>query len=133
MKNDFTGRGWAFPPTFFAGGGEVSMVEGEEDIMQSLQILLSTSLNERVMLGDFGCALDSYLFEEIDQALVTNLERTISDAILNHEGRIKVDNVNVETDEAVVGLLRITVTYSIRTTNNRYNLVFPFYLNEANN
>ena len=43
------------------------MVSGEEDIFQSLQILLATSLDERVMQEDYGCNLRDYLFAELDQ------------------------------------------------------------------
>lgn len=131
MQTDFLGRGWAFPPVFFANGAEVALVSGEEDIRQSLQLLLSTSLNERIMHADFGCELSGFLFEEIDQSLLNDLRSTISDAILKHEGRIKVDEIEVQDQGTDSGLLLISVTYTVRTTNNRYNLVFPFYLNEA--
>lgn len=131
MKNDFLGRGWAFPPAFFAGGGEVALVEGEEDIKQSLQVLLSTSLNERIMHGDFGCELTRFLFEEIDQGLLNDLKSMISDAILKNEGRVQLDEINIQDQGSAEGLLMISIDYTIRTTNNRYNLVFPFYINEA--
>lgn len=131
MKNDFLGRGWAFPPTFYASGGEVALVEGEEDIKQSLQLLLSTSLHERIMHDDFGCELTTFLFEEIDQSLLNDLQGAITDAILNHEGRISVDTIEIIDHGSTDGLLMISIDYTIRTTNNRYNLVFPFYLKEA--
>jgi hypothetical protein len=131
MQTDFLGRGWAFPPAFFAQGGEVVMVSGEEDIRQSLNILLSTSMHERILHSDFGCELSRYLFEEIDQSLLNDLRSTISDAILKHEGRVQVDEIEIQDQASETGLLLISITYTIRTTNNRYNLVFPFYLNEA--
>ncbi len=58
----FLGTGWSFPPAFTKGGAEVEMVSGAEDIHQSLQILLSTRLGERVMQDEFGCDLHSVLF-----------------------------------------------------------------------
>lgn len=132
MDNNFLGRGWAFPPTFMASGSEMPLVEGEEDIKQSLQILLSTSSKERIMYSDFGCDLTDYLFEEMDQNLLNGLREMISNAILKHEGRIQVDDVVIQDGGGEQGLLHIIIDYTVRTTNNRYNLVYPFYLNEAN-
>lgn len=131
MENDFLGRGWSFPPEFYAGGAEVEMAAGEEDIRQSLQILLSTSLNERVMHSGFGCELTRFLFEEIDQGLVNSLRSTVSDAILRHEPRIRVEEIDIRDTGADNGLLLISIDYIVSTTNNRYNMVYPFYIKEA--
>lgn len=131
MENNFLGKGWSFPPAFYAGGAEVALVSGEEDIKQSLQILLSTSINERMMNSDFGCELTRFLFEEMDQSLINDLRSTITDAILKHEGRIQVEEVVVRDVDTKPGLLHISIDYSVRTTNNRYNMVYPFYINEA--
>lgn len=131
MDNDFLGRGWSFPPVFYAGGAHVALVAGEEDISQSLKVLLSTSLSERIMHADFGCDLSRFLFEEIDQSLLNDLRSTVSDAILNHEGRIQVEEVDIQATGSDEGLLLISVDYLVRTTNNRFNLVYPFYINEA--
>src|SRR5205809_1009841 len=76
----FLGTGWSFPPTFTQGGAEVALVSGAEDIQQSLQILLSTRLGERVMEDEFGCDLHSALFEEVDQSLINTLNGLITDA-----------------------------------------------------
>ncbi|MCB0375311.1 MAG: GPW/gp25 family protein [Sinomicrobium sp.] len=131
MENKFLGKGWAFPPEFYAEGAEVEMVAGETDIRQSLRILLSTSLNERIMNPGFGCDLNRFLFEETTQSLINDLRGVVSDAILRHEPRIAVDEVKVENPDPGKGLIRISVDYTVRTTNNRFNLVYPFYINEA--
>jgi phage baseplate assembly protein W len=133
MDNEegFLGRGWSFPPEFFSGGAEVEMAGGEEDIRQSLQILLATSMGERTMFSGYGCELSRYLFEEVDQSLINGLRSIVSDAILNNEPRINVNQVNIDQSIAATGLLLISVDYTISTTNNRYNLVYPFYINEA--
>lgn len=127
----FLGTGWSFPPAFTAGGAAVDMVSGAEDIHQSLQILLSTRLGERVMQDDFGCDLFSLLFEEIDQDLINSLSSIISDAILYHEPRIKLDKLDISEDVTRQGLLLIGIEYTIRNTNSRFNMVYPFYINEA--
>jgi uncharacterized protein len=127
----FLGRGWGFPPTFGVGGGAVEMVSGVDDIRQSLEILLATRLGERVMQDEFGCDLTTVLFEEIDQGLINSLTGLISDAILYHEPRIELDRLDISEDQAAEGLLLISLDYTVRNTNSRFNLVYPFYLNEA--
>lgn len=131
MDAAFLGTGWSFPPTFRQGGAEVAMVSGVEDIHQSLQILLSTRLGERVMQDEFGCALDSVIFEEIDQSLINSLNSSISDAILYHEARITLDQIDVTESASQPGILLISLEYTIRSTNSRFNMVYPFSINEA--
>ena len=131
MDNKFLGEGWAFPPTFQNGGAEVDMVAGEEDIRQSLHILLTTALGERVMNSGYGCDLRSFLFEEGGQGLANDIKGIVSDAILNHEPRVKTEEVLIVDAGTDEGLINISVSYIIQGTNNRFNLVFPFYLNEA--
>ncbi|BBL70706.1 GPW/gp25 family protein [Methylogaea oryzae] len=132
-NNSFLGQGWSFPPSFSQGGRDVHQVKDEEDIQQSLQILLSTAQGERLMREDFGCDLQRFLFEEISQSLVNSLTGMISDAILYYEPRIALNQVNIDESEAMQGLLLISIDYTIRSTNSRYNMVYPFYLNEAVN
>ncbi|MEZ4382394.1 MAG: GPW/gp25 family protein [Nannocystaceae bacterium] len=127
----FLGRGWSFPPRFFGAGADVAMVAGVEDIHESLEIILTTYTGERVMRPRFGCALDRLLFEELDQSLANQITATITDAILYHEPRIVLDRVAVDDATGVDGLLQIRLAYTVRATNSRYNMVFPFYVNEA--
>jgi hypothetical protein len=127
----FLGTGWSFPPEFGPGGAEVVMVSDVEDIHQSLAILFATRLGERPMQESFGCNLDTLLFAEIDQALVNRVTSMIHDAILYHEPRIKLLDLDVSPDPREAGLLRIQLDYAVLGTNSRYNMVFPFYLNEA--
>jgi len=127
----FLGTGWSFPPTFTNGGANVELVSGAEDIHQSLQILLSTQLGERIMQDGFGCNLDFLLFSEIDQTLVNNISTMVTNAILYNEPRIRLDNLEVSESERQQGLVLIRIDYTIRTTNSRFNMVYPFYINEA--
>jgi len=126
----FLGTGWSFPPSFAPGGAEVAMVEGVEDVHESIQILLATSRGERPMQESYGCNLDSVLFEEMSPTLTNRVTSLIYDAILAHEPRVHLRAVNV-TATNETGVLQIRIDYSIRGTNSRYNMVFPFYLNEA--
>ena len=129
--NAFLGRGWAFPPAFSAAGTQVEMVEGDDDIEQSLALLLATRRGERVMLPDFGCDLSEFLFAEITPALVGQVRDLVGDAILNHEPRVLLNEVDVSDARAGEGLLLISIDYTVRATNSRFNLVYPFYLLEA--
>jgi phage baseplate assembly protein W len=132
MPDDaFLGHGWAFPPHFSRGGGEVDTVAGAEDVHESLRILLATRPGERVMQEGYGCALSDAMFGEIDQGLVNRLSRLVSDAILEHEPRVRLDRLEVDTQEAAEGLLRFRIDYTVRATNSRFNMVYPFYLEEA--
>jgi len=130
-EQSFLGTGWSFPPAFPNGGAEVALVSGSEDIHQSLQILLSTQLGERVMQDEFGCDLNLVLFEEMDQGLVNTITGLITDAILYHEPRITLDNLDVSESSTQQGLLLISLEYTVRGTNSRFNMVYPFYINEA--
>jgi phage baseplate assembly protein W len=83
------------------------------------------------MQESFGCELQALLFEEGDQWLMSRIERTIRDAISQHEPRITLDDVSVDGQDVRAGSLMVSVRYTIRGTNSRFNMVFPFYLTEA--
>lgn len=127
----FLGTGWSFPPVFDRATAQVKMISDEADILQSLEIILSTRPGERFLQPSFGCDLSEFMFEEIRQSVITSITGIVSDALLYHEPRIRVDKLNVSESETEPGLLLINIEYTIRQTNSRYNLVYPFYLNEA--
>ncbi|MCF2219902.1 GPW/gp25 family protein [Chryseobacterium sp. PS-8] len=131
-KNNFLGKGWGFPPTFNPIINTVEMVADEQDIHQSLQILLSTQLTERVMRSDFGCDLTPMLFENITVTLLTKIKGIIEHAILLYEPRIDLNNIyfGAESNE-LQGIVMIEIEYTIRATNSRHNYVFPYYLEEG--
>lgn len=127
----FLGTGWSFPPTFQRETGQVQMVSAEEDIQQSMQILFTTALGERVMLHNYGSEMSRYLFEEIDHGLINNIKNAVSNAIITYEPRVDPNEVDVRESADQPGLLLISINYTVRSTNTRYNMVFPFYINEA--
>ncbi|MCW3464571.1 GPW/gp25 family protein [Chitinophaga nivalis] len=137
--NDFLGSGWGFPPTFRKENEDEDcypvLAAGREDINQSLYILLSTSLGERVMQPQYGCNLSDYQFESMSNTLVGFIIDLVENAILYYEARILVDSITVtEPDswDAIQGYLRINIDYTVRTTNSRYNYVYDFYIREGN-
>ncbi len=130
-QTSFLGKGWGFPPGFSQDGQDVHCVAEQQDIQQSLQILLNTAQGERIMREDFGCDLQRFMFEEISQSMVNNMTRLITDAVLYYETRIVVNAINVDESSQTQGLLMIAIDYTVRSTNSRFNMVYPFYLNEA--
>lgn len=131
----FLGTGWSFPPAFDRQLKSVSMVSGIEDINESLDILLSTSLGERVMQPRYGANLKDYQFEGLNPTMISYLRDLIERAILFYEPRIRVDKVSVsekDTFDLLEGRLIIEIDYTISAVNTRFNYVYDFYLREAN-
>ena len=128
--SSFYGSGWAFPPAFDNKTGEALMVSDATDIQQSLHVLLSTRPGERVMQPTYGCNLEELLFEPLTTTFKTYIKQLIQTAILYHEPRIKLNNVDLDDSVDVEGLVLIKLEYTIRTSNSRYNFVYPFYKTE---
>jgi uncharacterized protein len=128
---NFLGRGWSFPPTFKREIPGVVMLEKEADVCSSLEILLSTTLGERIMLPDYGCNLEELLFESLDTTTKTIIADKIETALLYHEPRIDVLKVTLNSEREMEGIVLIEVEYRIRSTNTRYNIVYPFYKTEG--
>jgi hypothetical protein len=130
----YLGTGWSFPPAFDKATKRVSLVSAEKDIDESLEILLSTSLGERVMQPEYGCNLKDYQFESMDNSFLGFIKDLVERAILYYEPRIRLEKVEI-TDagsiELFEGLIKINVHYQIESTNTRYNYVYDFYLREA--
>lgn len=125
----FLGRGWSFPCTL-DDGGEVHMVSLEEDIRQSVLLILQTEPGERVMRPDFGAGLHALTFEPIAATTVALVRHRVEQALISWEPRIDSITVVVRADPSL-GRLLIEVNYRVRSTNTFYNLVYPFYLMEA--
>lgn len=132
-KNAFLGTGWGFPPEFVMGPCKVRLISDEEDIKSSLHILMTTRLGERVMLPGFGCNLEELLFENLNRTTITYVVELIKTAILYHEPRIDVRKVDISESDPLAGSLNILIEYTVRATNARSNIVFPFYKEEGTN
>lgn len=126
-NNNFLGRGWTFPPVFQNKNGSVKMVSDEEDIVQSLKIILSTRRGERLTNPHFGCAMHDYLFNNIDDTTKYMIIDAIKMAVLDFEPRIFLEEVKVDLSEQLEGTISVELVYLIRKINMRTNVVFPFY------
>ncbi|HUG26165.1 GPW/gp25 family protein [Piscinibacter sp.] len=127
----FLGTGWSFPPAFDWRTKEAVMVSQEQDIEESLRILLSTVPGERVMQPSYGCGLQRMVFENINESTLTEIRSLVEKAVLFFEVRITLHEVQIDTAELFEGALRLRLEYTIRTTNTRNNMVYPLYLREG--
>ena len=127
----FLGAGWGFPPTFSRSLLGVEMVSGVDDIRESLRILFSTALGERVMLPEYGCDLWRMVFRGLTTTLTTELKDMVEQAIVLWEPRIDLRSVNAVRNPGQDGRVDIEINFVVRRTNTRSNFVYPFFLREA--
>lgn len=129
-SQDFLGQGWTFPlrPT---PDGRLTWSRDDDKVRQSIWLILSTAVGERVMRPDFGCGLQELVFEANTSALRGRVQQEVKDALLRWEPRIDVLDVRVESDPTARNRLDIRVDYRVRELNAYQNLVYPFFLNEG--
>lgn len=131
MSKAFLGRGWKFPVGVDTASGRIAMSEHEQDIRESIRIILATAPGERVMRPDFGCGIHDLVFSTISSATVGLFESRLREAIIKWEPRVEILQVDISTREASNGKLEIQLTCRVRDTNSEFNMVFPFYLTEG--
>ena len=131
MNRDYLGRGWSFPPDFVRKPPGVAMLEEEADIASSLAILLSTTPGERIMQPLYGCNLSELVFESLDTRMKTLMVDKVESAILYYEPRVTLEGVTLDDSREVEGVVIIGVVYRVKTTNSRFNFVFPYYIREG--
>lgn len=107
------------------------MLEEDADVASSLEILLSTTPGERVLQPLYGCNLSELLFETLDARMKTLMADKVESAILYYESRVKLERVQLDDSLELEGVVRIELVYRIKSTNSRFNFVYPFYKNEG--
>ncbi|NTU58405.1 MAG: GPW/gp25 family protein [Chlorobiaceae bacterium] len=127
MELPFIGRGWSFPPTFDRSTAGVQMLDQEAEIASSLEVLLGTAQGERVMMPAYGCNMDELLFESLDTRIRTLMADKIESALLYFEPRIRVEKISIDESPELDGVVLISIDYQVKTTNSRFNMVFPYY------
>ncbi|MGK6352099.1 GPW/gp25 family protein [Parapedobacter sp. DT-150] len=131
IYQSFLGKGWSFPPEFDQASARTEMVGDIADINGSLALLLATRPGERVMNPTYGCNLDELVFESLTTTLKTHIIDLIQTAILYHEPRITANKIDIEEQLGTSEVLIVRIDYTVRSTNSRFNFVYPFYINEA--
>jgi phage baseplate assembly protein W len=127
MSDEFIGRGWAFPLRTDATGG-IALVMREREIEEAIRLVLGTAPGERPMRPEFGCRIHDYVFASADGATASAIAAEVREAIRRWEPRVDVDDVQVSFDARDPSVMYIDLKYSIKRTNDRRNLVFPFYV-----
>lgn len=130
MANEFVGTGWRFPILPDLTGG-LRYASGDQNVEQSLKILLMTNLGQRVMRFDFGSKAPSFVFSPGSVQYLGLLETTIREAVRDWEPRVDLEEVRAEPDLDDESRITVNIGYRVRTTNTRSNLVFPFYLGKV--
>jgi phage baseplate assembly protein W len=126
----FLGVGWGFPLGFRADGA-VEVAVFEEDVRQSILIILGTDRGERLMRPDFGAGLQDFVFSPVTFTTMEQIRVRVQEALVDWEPRIEVLEVTVEAAAPLRNRLDITIHYRVRATNTLHNLVYPFYLQEG--
>jgi phage baseplate assembly protein W len=131
MSKAFLGQGWKFPVGVDPTSGRIAMSVHEQDIRESIRIILATAPGERVMRPDFGCGIHDLVFAPMNRATLGLFESRVRESITKFEARIEIIDLEILTKEADKGKLEISMDCRIRDTNTQFNLVFPFYLTEG--
>ncbi|MFY1698910.1 MULTISPECIES: GPW/gp25 family protein [unclassified Solwaraspora] len=128
VKHGFLGTGWAFPVGHQPAQGIRLSDDGEALIRQSIGLILGTAPGERVMRPEFGCGIHDIVFDVNDIGTAGRVSRSVREALARWEPRIDVLDVYAAPDPADRRRLLIEINYQVRSTNSRFNLVYPFYL-----
>ncbi len=130
-QSGFLGRGLKFPLQVDQRTGKFAMADQEEDIREAIGIILNTVQGERVMRPEFGTNVLDYIFAPSSSSSRHSLMRELQEQLLYQEPRITAVEVVCNMDQERTGRMTVEVSYTVRSTNSRYNHVFPFYLTEG--
>jgi phage baseplate assembly protein W len=128
VESGFLGTGWAFPVRLDDGDGVRLTAGGADSIRQSIWLILGTARGERVMRPDFGCGIHDFVFDVNDTVTATAVGQSVREALTRWEPRIDVLDVHAAPDAEDRNRLLIEINYQVRSSNSRFNLVYPFYL-----
>ncbi len=127
----FLGNGCRFPVSVDNVTGRFRESSYEDNIKESIYLIIMTKKGERVMRPDFGCDIHQFLFGTVDYTMQMRMQQAVRDALLRWEPRIAEVSVEVRDRARDDNALEISINYRVRTTNSPFNLVFPFYLKET--
>ena len=127
MGADFLGVGWT-SPVKLNEAGQIKMARYEDCVRQSILMILGTAKGNRIMRPDFGCGIHDLVFANNSPGTIGQVISEVRQALIQWEARIDLLEVDAYPDETQPNRLLIQINYQVRTTNNRFNLVYPFYL-----
>ena len=130
MADEFLGTGWSFP-VGTDERGDVELSSADEDIKESIRIILGTAKGERLMRPEFGCDIHKHVFSAATPATLNLIESSVREALVRWEPRIDIESVEARTDDEEPTKVLIEIEYQVRTTNSLSNMVYPFYITEG--
>ena len=123
---DFIGRGWAYPVRVSPRGG-VALAREIDELEGALRLILGTAPGERLMRPEFGCAIWDQIFSPVDANALGLMAQAVRDAVARWEPRIELEDVTTSQQPDDAAAVRIDISYRVKATNDRRNLVYPFY------
>jgi phage baseplate assembly protein W len=130
MGRDFLGTGWNVPVET-DHQGNVKLTGSEENVKQSVRIILGTAKGERVMRPEFGCDIHDQVYSSLSPATLNRIEEGVRSALVRWEPRIDVESVDAAPDPTEPNKVRVDIEYWVESTNSRDNMVYPFYVQEG--
>lgn len=130
-SKDFLGSGLKFPLQIDPRTGKIAMSRHEEDIAEAIGIIINTSRGERVMHPGFGSNVAEYAFSSMAHEAQASIAYELREQLILQEPRIIDVEVSCGDGDGNSGTLVVNIGYTVRSTNNRYNRVYPFYLTEG--
>jgi len=127
VNEQFIGRGWGYPLRTSPSGG-IGMVDKDQELVESIRLILGTAPGERPMRPEFGCWIHSYVFSSPNLAVLSDMRKCVEEALKRWEPRIVLIGVDTIRDEADSSIIYIQVRFRPATENSPRNLVFPFYM-----
>ncbi len=128
---EFLGRGLKFPLQVDPRTGKFAMVDQEEDIREAIGIILNTMQGERIMRPYFGTNVVDYIFASATSTMMNSIAHDVREQLLLQEPRITDVQVSCREMNRLTGAIVVEISYTVRSTNNRYNNVYPFYMTEG--
>lgn len=127
MSETFIGRGWSYPVRTEASGN-IALVSGDDELFESIPLIIGTARGERPMRPEFGCAIHDFIFAGVDNNVAGQIAYEVRQALVRWEPRIDVVGIDVTVDNNEHNLLYIDISYTHKGSNDPRNLVFPFYV-----
>lgn len=128
MGQEFLGVGWACPMSCDESSKDIALSRYEKDVEEAILIILKTAPGERVMRPDFGCGIHEYVFAPNNAQTAGMIRFHVEQALARWEPRIEALSVQVTSDSYRPEVLLIDIGYTVRSTDSRFNIVYPFYL-----